>query len=147
MSSRAIVVVALFLGFALCAVGWGGFAEDKPRDIADRAKNARARLEAAKNAYEGGWKHYLAEPESAPSPTEHSHNWSVRWLQAERDLARNKAEHIAALEAHLKRMQTRKDMLVSRFREGTSAMYQIHGAEYFRLEAEEWLAAEKASEK
>src|SRR5260370_1263718 len=56
MSIRRSVAVVLLVGFAMCAAGWGGFGDDKPRDAGVRAKNARARLEAAKNAYEGGWK-------------------------------------------------------------------------------------------
>jgi len=135
------------LGLALAAVRWHAFSAEEKGAPEPRAANARARRDAAKKVYEGSWQHHLQAPEDMPLNLTYFHGWSVRWLQAERDLGQTKAEQITALEGHLKRMQFFKDLLDQARREGNASAYEPQAAEFFVLEAEDWLAAAKAEQK
>ena len=101
------------------------------------------------------------------------HQWSIRWMEAERDAATDQAGRVAAAQAHLDRMRTvesgkmvRKELAdhllvrdlderkiplveggVDELREGRpdDAQRYREVARYFRLEAEARLAREKAS--
>jgi hypothetical protein len=72
--------------------------------------------------------------------------WSVRWLNAQRDLASRKEEEMAALEDHLRRMQNLQRRVAALARELMSPT-EVQAAEYYRLEAELWLAQAKATAK
>src|SRR5262249_48193136 len=95
----------------LLAAGWRGFAADEKAEPGPRAANAKARRDAAKKVYEASWKHHLQQPEDRSADVVYFHDWSVRWLQAERDLGPEKEDQLSALEGHLKRMQVWKEML------------------------------------
>jgi hypothetical protein len=69
--------------------------------------------------------------------------WSVRWLQASRDLSTKHEEHVAALEAHLKRMTELKKK-VKELTKDLIPLIKEDEAEWYRLEAQLWLAKEKA---
>lgn len=107
------------------------------------------------------------------SMAEALHTWSVRWMEAERDGAVDQTGRIAAVQAHLDRMisveagkMTRKELadhpFVKEADESNRSMFVdldpekvreafpevtrrfSDVARYFRLEAEAWLAKEKA---
>src|SRR5262249_41927819 len=105
--------------------------------------NAEARRDAAKKVYEETWDLHMQSVEWAPGNVEYYHDWSVRWLQAERDLSRTKAEEIEALGRHLKRMQTCRERLdrIMKLRSHPSA------ADFFCFEAANWLAVAKAADR
>ena len=135
--------ILLIAFLSLTAAGlYSSSAEEKDKP-GSRAINAKSRRYAARKAYEGGLQRRVQEPDAVPSGF--GYEWSVRWLQAERDLSQTKAEHIAAEEAHLKRMQAFKNR-VDNLR-GQVAPYEVNAAEFFVLEAEDWLAAAKAESK
>src|SRR5262249_38403673 len=69
------------------------------------------------------------------------YNWSVRWLQAQRDLSSKHEDQVAALEAHLKRM-TELQKQVEDMKLLMSPI-QEDGAEWYRLEAKLWLKQTK----
>jgi hypothetical protein len=147
MPQRRLIGVAIILGLAIIAAHWQGFAADdeKEKDAAGpRAGSAKARLEAARTVYEASWTRHVQAANEFPFNLDYFHDWSARWLQAERDLSRTRAEQIAALEGHLKRMQFFKDLLDRNLRDGTVGRYEPRAAEFFVLEAEDWLAAAKA---
>jgi hypothetical protein len=121
-------------------------AEEKDQP-GDQAPNAKARRDAARKVYEGAWQHHVNSPADSPGNVEYYHDWSVRWLQAERDLSRTKADQVTALEGHLKRMKSWKDRLDFSVKEGEAATYEASAAEFFHLEAEDWLAAARAGGK
>ena len=71
------------------------------------------------------------------------YRWSIRWLQADRDLSLKETDHFAALEAHLKRMtdlQKRVEVLSREFLPNTAKLE----AEWYVLEARLWLEQAKA---
>lgn len=68
--------------------------------------------------------------------------WSVRWLQAERDLSPKREDQIAALEAHLKRMTELKKGIESLSRDLMPPI-RVDEAEWYRLEAQLWLTKAK----
>jgi hypothetical protein len=68
-------------------------------------------------------------------------------MQAERDVSQTKADQIAALEGHLKRMQFWKELLDARVKDGEASKYAASAGEFFRLEAEDWLTAARAEGK
>src|SRR5262249_13149055 len=105
--------------------------------------------DAARKVYEGTWQHHLQAPDDVPFNLDFYHAWSVRWMQAERDLSRTKAEDIAALEGHLKRMQGWKESVDEQVKgdRPVAPRYWVPWAEFFQLEAEDWLAAAKAEGK
>jgi hypothetical protein len=144
MRQRQFFGIALLVGATLIAAAWHGSAADEKVDPAPRAANSKARRDAAKKVYEGSWQHYVKDAESGRGEIEYYHDWSVRWLQAERDLSQTKREQIIALEGHLKRMQIWKERVDDSVKEGTAPRYLASAAEFFCLEAEDWLAAAKA---
>ena len=147
MAHRPFFGIALVVGVALAAARWCAFAADEKGDRAPRAANAKSRRDAAKKVYEGAWESHVQDPGQGPGNVEFYHDWSVRWMQAERDLGRTKAEQISAVEAHLKRMQFWKEMMDKNRQLGQETSYGPKAAEFFRIEADDWLAAAKAGAK
>jgi hypothetical protein len=105
------------------------------------APNAKARRDAARKVYETAWQRHVQSPDEGPGNVGYYHDWSVRWLHAERDLSRTKTEQITALEGHLNRMKLWKERLDDSVKEGAAATHEASAAEFFRLEAEDWLFA------
>ena len=147
MPQRKMLAVAVIVGLAIIAARWHGFAAEEKVDPAARAANAKARRDAAKKVYEASWQRHLHAPDDLPMDLTYFHGWSVRWLQAERDLGPSKAEQIAALEGHLKRMQFFKDLLDKAVQDRQAPLYEADVGNFFVLEAEDWLAAVKAEQK
>jgi len=73
---------------------------------------------------------------------EEVYTWSVRWLNAQRDMSDKKDDHIAALEGHFKRMKELQEK-VTDLRELLPAV-ETPAAAWYVAEAELWLAKEKA---
>jgi hypothetical protein len=70
-------------------------------------------------------------------------DWSLRWLDAERDLAREPAELAAALEEHLKRVTELKTKVKS-LSGNLLPKWALLDAEWHRSNAELWLAQAKS---
>jgi hypothetical protein len=104
---------------------------------------ARARLDAARRTFD-----YLARNyrEARPPAGELVYRWSRRWLKAERDLAGTPADRVAAYQAHLARMRDLERVARDRARERFVPLEEATAAEYYRLEAEIWLAQVKEKE-
>lgn len=147
MPHRYHLRMALLVCLGLVAAGLYSSAAEQKDVSAGPTASAKARRDAAKEVYEGAWQRHLQEPERVPGDVVYFHDWSVRWLQAERDLGPTKAEQIAALEGHLKRMQFWKEFLHGEFKDGQIPKYSLSAAEFFRLEAEDWLAAARTGTK
>ncbi len=79
---------------------------------------------------------YVGHPEDV-------YAWSVRWLQAKRDLSPKHEDQLAALEAHLKRMTELKEKVTSLSRDLLPPI-KLEEAEWYRLEAQLWLTKAKA---
>ncbi len=80
----------------------------------------------------------------ATDDPEDVYKWSVRWLHAQRDLNPKQEDQIVALEAHLKRMTELKKAVTNLTRDLLPRIKEDE-AEWYRLEAQIWLA--KAKEK
>jgi RNA polymerase sigma factor (sigma-70 family) len=65
-------------------------------------------------------------------------------VHAEQELSGNKADRIAALEAHLKLTKDIEEINRTRFDAGRLSRADMHQSTYYRLEAEIWLEREKA---
>jgi hypothetical protein len=126
------------------AAGWYcTAAEQKNSPVADTA-NAKARLAAARKAYEGVLQQYRVHPSSVAIEAGSFRDWSVRWMQARHELSQKKDDEIAALEEHLERMQLWKEMCDADAKNGIAPRVATSVTEFFRLEAEDWLGAAKA---
>jgi hypothetical protein len=147
MAHRNYLRIALAVCLGLVAAGLHSSTAQEKDPPGLRVASAQARRDAARKVYEGTWERHVRDPETVPFDIGYFHDWSVRWLQAERDLGQTKAEQVAALEAHLKRMQFWKDLLDRGVKEGQTAAYEPRAAEFFCLEAEDWLAEAKALRK
>jgi hypothetical protein len=106
------------------------------------AANAKARLEAARKVYEVYLDRYKrGEPQ--PLNAELLYRWSRRWLEAQQELATKKGDKVAAVEAHLTRMRWLEELLRRMHKSGVAATFDVAGAEFYRLEAERWVAQAK----
>src|SRR5205807_1860990 len=69
--------------------------------------------------------------------------WSVRWLNAERDLSKKSADQVAAAAAHLERMKTVETMAKQLAKLEQAAVRHAAAAEFYRVEAQIWLSQAK----
>ncbi|OAI54525.1 hypothetical protein AYO44_14780 [Planctomycetaceae bacterium SCGC AG-212-F19] len=101
---------------------------------------AKTRLEAARKAYGLVWQNYQ---EGLWSSAEDIYRWSSRWMEAERALATQKAQHVAACEAHFDRMRRLEKLVRDNYRVRVTTITVVSAAEYYAVEAEVWLAQVK----
>ena len=144
MQRRNFIRIALVVSGIIAAGLYGSAADEKVKP-SPGAATAKARRDAARKVYEGSWEHHLQAPEDFPDNLDFWHDWSVRWMQADRDLSRTNAEEIAALDAHLKRMEDKKEWYDKSVKDGGAPAYLASAAEFFQLEAQDWLRAAKAA--
>jgi hypothetical protein len=76
---------------------------------------------------------------------EEVYTWSVRWLEAQRDLSAKHEDQVAALEAHLKRM-TELQKQIKALAKDVVPRIKEDEAEWYRLEAQLWLAKAKPAQ-
>jgi hypothetical protein len=110
-------------------------------DEANPLDLAKARAAAAQETYEGQVRRHAVDA-SGPS-FESIYVWSRRWLEAEQALATDKAGRLAALQAHLDRMNKWEATKTEQRKQGFVAAYEVPQARFYRLEAEIWLAEAK----
>ncbi|MHB1423446.1 MAG: hypothetical protein ACYC3I_09690 [Gemmataceae bacterium] len=124
--------------------------ETKP--AIDMTALLKARVAAAEKAYRGEFEglrktrrfgNILVQVTDNP---ENVYVWSVRWLQAQRELSPKHEDHVAALEAHLKRM-TDLHAEIKTLSADLMPRFKVDEAEWYRLEAELWLAKAKKDDK
>jgi hypothetical protein len=129
----AIAVAAAGLAFGIVQVG----VVQQPQQAQEAlAKLAKEKLQAARQAYEAA---------SKKGDQEQTYLWSRRWLEAERALAKTKAEHLAALQDHLERMKKLETLaLLGEIKDSAPDPLVLAPTKFYRTEAEMWLAHEKA---
>jgi hypothetical protein len=121
-------------------------ASEAPAPIpADRAAAVtellHARYRAARKLFDQAWSIYK---QARPDPRRVS-VWSHFLMQAQRDMTNDKAQQIAALEAHLARIKDLETLMIKRRRFGVAQPVLEGTIEYFRLEAEYWVAEARAT--
>lgn len=135
MASRLrVAIIALSIMHFGIPIGPAG-ADTKTR------ANAKARMEAARKTYQLRWdKWKVAEPGS--NDPEGLYRWSRRWLEAQLETIDNKADKLAAYSAHVERMRHLEKFVSEIFKIGGRDVYQadVTATEFYRLEAENWLA-------
>jgi hypothetical protein len=142
MSNRLVIRAAFAFALSLMAFVWHSAAQEKT-EVSRQAVNAKARRDLAKEIYETKLEVYMTAPVTGPQDVdvEYYRDWSVRWMQAERDMSQKKLDHITALEDHLRRMQFWKGRLSQRAGAGgPNLFFAERAAAFFYLEAKEWLA-------
>jgi hypothetical protein len=119
----------------------------KDDTAADVKKLVEKRVALAKQGYDNSVESFGQVNRSATmimlvTRPEEVYSWSVRWLQADRELNPRQADTVAALERHLERMKLLEkrtmDLVPQLIPQSTGFEVQ-----WYRLEAELWLAQAK----
>jgi hypothetical protein len=141
MAGRLRKTAVLVMCLAAGAAGISGRAETP-----GPGSNAKARAEAARKVYETLLERYRRDGGFQLDP-EKLYLWSRRWMEAEREVGTERAERVATVEKHLERMKKWEQMVEAARRQGlTFTEGDVAAAQFYRLEAEAWLAQEKARE-
>jgi hypothetical protein len=136
-AARCLLIFPVLLVFV-----WQGMTTAHAADDPSVPKAlAEARVNSARKAYEETVKLYR---EGRIRDVDRVYLWSQRWLDAERDLNSKKADQVAAVEAHWKRMKKLEESFQSRYKVGAAAAIELAAVEYYRVEAEVWLVKAKA---
>jgi len=101
----------------------------------------KARLEVARKGYAEARQLYK---QAGRASADQVCTWSYRWLQAQRAISSKKDNQIAALEAHRERLQDLQQRVKTMYQSGLVSLLEVTTVEFHRLEAELWLAREKA---
>jgi hypothetical protein len=101
---------------------------------------ADARHKAAVKEFDETWSYF----QQARIDSYQVYVWSRVILDCRRDTAKTPAERIAALGEHLARMIKLQELITRVRRLGFGRSYDVGAAEYYRVEAEYWLAREQA---
>jgi hypothetical protein len=143
MTSQRVFRAGLAAGLLLAGVTAAPGAPDQAKALAE---NAKARAEAARLAYRQLVLPQERDPRfwpAYPDYFERVYRWSLRWLEAEREVSARPADEVAALEAHLERMRD-LERRVQRLRGGGNATVgEAAAVAFYRLEAEKWLLQAK----
>jgi hypothetical protein len=102
---------------------------------------AEARYRSAVKQYEITWSYF----QQNRIDSYQVYLWSRLVLDARREMGETPADRIVALEDHLARMQKLEELVRRIRRLGFGRSYDVGASEYYRLEAEHWLA--RAGEK
>jgi hypothetical protein len=135
----------LYVGLALAVVVLGPLPESRLLAQAEHAVPAdllKAQVAAARKVYELNIMAYKAGFAKGYD-LESLCLWSVRWLDAERELSKKPADRIAAVEAHLERMKTVEAMAQALAKVEVVGVRQAAAAEYYRVQAQIWLSQAK----
>jgi hypothetical protein len=106
----------------------------------DLSAMLEARHRAAVDQFEETWVYY----KQARSDAYPVYVWSRFVLEARFDMSDKKPDRIAALEAHLDRMKKLEALVKKVRRLGFGQAIEVGATEYYRIEAEYWLAHERA---
>jgi hypothetical protein len=107
------------------------------------AELGKVRIEAAQKTFELLFKPYRSGVGSRPE-AERVYHWSRRWVEAELDIAYEKAERIAAYEKHQARMKELQEDIKAAQSAGRALPAQSAAVDYYRAEAGFWLTRAKS---
>jgi hypothetical protein len=127
----------LLCGLLLTSFSLAPAAPDAQPDLVPLAN---ARYEAAVRQYEETWSYF----QQARIDSYQVYVWSRLVLDSRRDIAQKPAEQITVLEEHLDRMRKLESLIKKVRRLGFGRSYDVGASEYYRLEAELWLARAKS---
>ena len=101
---------------------------------------AEARYNAALKQFDLTWQYYQQSRVESFAV----YAWSRLLLDAKRDVSGRQADQIAAYEEHLDRMKKLETLIKKVRRLGFGRSSDVGASEYFRIEAEYWLAEAKS---
>jgi hypothetical protein len=129
----------------LLSIMWCGpvRAEADPAPAPVSTRLAKQLRDAARTTYETTWTNYR----EGRVPGELVYRWSRRWLKAERQLSDKPADQLAAFQAHRDRMQKLEALVERVHRAGQTTVDEVSAAEYYRVEADLWLAQARERQK
>lgn len=107
-----------------------------PEGAARPSPLAESRYRAAVAQYDITWAYY----QQARIDSYQVYVWSRLVLDSRREMGGAPADEIVALEDHLARMKKLEALVLRIRRLGFGRSYDVGAAEYYRLEAEHWLA-------
>src|SRR3954454_13533488 len=107
----------------------------------DPASLADVRVQAGAKAFDLTWLYYSEKRVDS----EKVYRWSRRLLEAQRDASVDKLGHVAACEAHLERIRKLQAKIQRIRRIGFGDSLDVLEVEYYRKEADFWLAQARAS--
>ena len=114
------------------------------QNVGDRAKTEAPSAAARLAAVERVCGMFHDEKTGAPRAHADHYLWSMRWMDAQRDVARTKVERTAAAEAHLERMRKFHKDMAELAKSNVVSQFELAATEYYVVEAEELLARAKA---
>jgi hypothetical protein len=142
--SRSRKRQALVLGLVLTGLSFAHAQAPAPRPEPSKLPPlAQARLQAAVKQYDETWAYY----QQARIDSYQVYVWSKLILDCRRDMAEKPADRLAALDDHLNRMKKLESLIKKVRRLGFGRSYDVGASEYYRLEAEYWLARETEAQK
>jgi hypothetical protein len=133
---RVAIFAALILaGYASAQTGAGNKVESEKsfKTLSDN------RILTAKQSYDQLFDSHRRGIRGLPLP-ESVYQWSRRWLDAEIEASGNAADQIAAYQRHLDRMKQLEERVRNMVEKANSWHGMVASANYFRAEAEFWLA-------
>jgi hypothetical protein len=130
MSRLIWLIPGIFLGLA--ATSLSGTSKEAEKLV----KLRKAKLESARQTYNVVSRNFNEGPVRG---VELPYRWSIRLLEAERQMNDQKPEQIAALERHVERMKNVELVARDLYRARVNTVNEVTAAEYYRMEAEIWL--------
>jgi hypothetical protein len=101
---------------------------------------AEARHQAAVKQFDETWAYY----QQARIDSYQVYVWSRLILDCRREMAQTPAHRITALDEHLGRMKKLQALIKKVRKLGFGLSYDVGASEYYRLEAEYWVALEQS---
>jgi len=141
MNACRTLFAVLLLGFAPAA-----FPRDEPvNDPAKTlAKLSKERVEAAHKTFQVMWENYR---EGRRVSDDTLYRWSLRWLEAERQLSKQQPDQVAAYKGHRDRMAELERLIRKVRRVGQGTVDELSAAEFYKSEAEIWLLQAEGEKK
>jgi hypothetical protein len=121
-----LALLALALAFALITAARPAAADDGPGAVVDAAAQA---YELAATRWQSG-----------RGTVDEVYVWSVRWLDAQRELPLKGRALAAAAAAHLARMKDLGERTRAAVAEGRSPAHDVTATTYYLRQAERWVA-------
>ena len=138
--ARSSLLVAISAVVLLTA--WGAAPQQPSTRPSDQslAQLARERIQVAEQGRKLAEEHFRRGLTSGGEVLE----WTRRLAQAHMDVPESKADRVAFLEGYVRQMKESEEVMKKRFEMGVCGPLDVASSQYYRLEAEIWLA--KANE-
>lgn len=137
MQKRFLTIGVVGLGLFFAGVLMG---QNASQPAKTEPTSAVARLTAAKRVCE-----MFHDPKAGASTSHTDHYlWSLRWMEAQRDVDAARGDRFSAVEAHLQRMRQFHEERAELFKSNVVSKFELASTEFYVAEAEEFVARERA---